>query len=135
MQFEPGQSGNPVGRPKGSYGGRIMALASLDRLLAKKKNQKALMDALEKDLLKDPVYFFKTVVMPLLPREAKLSLDREGVIQWKSLLGVLPVEPGIDPHPSPIPSSSFVPQGGTTEDRQGEGAVIDVKAVDSPAET
>ena len=31
--------------------------------------------------------------MPLLPREAKLSLDRDGVIQWKSLLGVLPVEP------------------------------------------
>ena len=118
MQFEPGQSGNPVGRPKGSYGGRIMALASLDRLLAKKKNQKALMDALEKDLLKDPVYFFKTVVMPLLPREAKLSLDREGVIQWKSLLGVLPVDPGVDPHPSPLPS-------------QGEGVVIDVKAVES----
>jgi len=118
MQFEAGQSGNPVGRPKGSYGGRIMALASLDNLLAKKKNQKALMDALEKDLLKDPVYFFKTVVMPLLPREAKLSLDREGVIQWKSLLGVLPTEPAIDPHPSPLPS-------------QGEGVVIDVKAVES----
>jgi len=118
MQFEAGQSGNPVGRPKGSYGGRIMALASLDKLLAKKKNQKALMDALEKDLLKDPVYFFKTVVMPLLPREAKLSLDREGVIQWKSLLGVLPGEPAINPHPSPLPS-------------QGEGASIDVKAVES----
>ena len=117
MQFEPGQSGNPVGRPKGSYGGRIMALASLDRLLAKKKNQKALMDALEKDLLKDPVYFFKTVVMPLLPREAKLSLDREGVIQWKSLLGVLPVEPGVNPQPDPLPS-------------QGEGAVIDVKVAE-----
>jgi len=97
-----------------------MALASLDRLLAKKKNQKALMDALEKDLMKDPVYFFKTVVMPLLPREAKLSFDRDGVIQWKSLLGVLPVEPvgsgsaTIDvesnPHPSPLPS-------------QGEGAI------------
>lgn len=122
MQFEPGQTGNPIGRPKGSYGGRIMALASLDRLLAKKKNQKALIDALEKDLLKDPVYFFKTVVMPLLPREAKLSLDREGVIQWKSLLGVLPVEPGNDPHPNPLPS-------------QGEGVVIDIPAVDSPAES
>jgi hypothetical protein len=95
-----------------------MALASLDKLLAKKKNQKALMDALEKDLLKDPVFFFKTVVMPLLPREAKLSLDREGVIQWKSLLGVLPVEPEINPHPSPLPS-------------QGEGVVIDVQTVGS----
>jgi hypothetical protein len=121
MLYEAGQSGNPVGRPKGSYGGRIMALASLDKLLAKKKNQKALMDALEKDLMKDPVYFFKTVVMPLLPREAKLSFDRDGVIQWKSLLGVLPVEPEINPHPSPLPS-------------QGEGVVIDTKAVDSPAE-
>lgn len=92
MQFEAGQSGNPVGRPKGSYGGRIMALASLDRLLAKKKNQKALMDALEKDLLKDPVYFFKTVVMPLLPREAKLSFDRDGIVEWKTLVEAFPKE-------------------------------------------
>ena len=68
-----------------------MALASLDTLLAKKKNQKALMAALEKDLLKDPVRFFKTVIMPLLPREAKLSFDHDGVIQWKSLLGGKPV--------------------------------------------
>ena len=64
-----------------------MALASLDTLLAKKKNQKALMAALEQDLLEDPVRFFKTVIMPLLPREAKLSFDHDGVIQWKSLLG------------------------------------------------
>ena len=87
MSFETGESGNPTGRPKGSYGGRIMALASLDTLLAKKKNQKALMAALEQDLLEDPVRFFKTVIMPLLPREAKLSFDHDGVIQWKSLLG------------------------------------------------
>ena len=87
MSFETGESGNPNGRPKGSYGGRIMALASLDTLLAKKKNQKALMAALEQDLLDDPVRFFKTVIMPLLPREAKLSFDHDGVIQWKSLLG------------------------------------------------
>jgi len=91
MSFEIGESGNPNGRPKGSYGGRIMALASLDTLLAKKKNQKALMAALEKELLKDPVRFFKTVIMPLLPREAKLSFDHDGVIQWKSLLGGEPV--------------------------------------------
>jgi hypothetical protein len=69
-----------------------MALASLDRLLAKKKNQKALMDALEKDLLKDPVYFFKTVVMPLLPREAKLTFDRDGIVEWKTLVEAFPKE-------------------------------------------
>jgi hypothetical protein len=100
MLFESGQSGNPVGRPKGSYGGRVMALTSLDKLLAKKKNQKALLEALEQDLLKDPVRFFKTVIMPLLPRESKLSLDHDGVIQWRSLLGGDPVDGDFNPHPS-----------------------------------
>ena len=99
MSFENGESGNPNGRPKGSYGGRIMALASLDTLLAKKKNQKALMAALEQDLLEDPVRFFKTVIMPLLPREAKLSFDHDGVIQWKSLLGGMPEDSNGNPLP------------------------------------
>jgi hypothetical protein len=44
--FEAGRSGNPRGRPRGSYDGRIQALAGLDRLLARKKNQKALIRAL-----------------------------------------------------------------------------------------
>jgi hypothetical protein len=87
MSFDDGESGNPAGRPKGSYGGRIQALAGLDKLLNRKKNQKALVAALEKDLQANPVRFFKTVIMPLLPRESKLSFDHEGVIQWKSLIG------------------------------------------------
>lgn len=92
MLFEAGQTGNPRGRPKGCCGGRIRALAGLDRLLARKKNQKALIAALEEDLLADPVRFFKTVVMPLLPREAKLSVDHAGVIQWRSLIGTSEAE-------------------------------------------
>jgi len=87
MSFEAGKSGNPVGRPKGSYGGRIQALAALDRMLGKKRNQAVLSKALEDEFVKDPVRFFKTVVMPLLPRESKLKLDEEGVVQWRSLLG------------------------------------------------
>ena len=78
---------NPRGRPKGSYGGRIQALAGLDRLLARKRNQKALIGALEAELQANPVRFFRTVIMPLLPRESRLAVDREGVIQWRSLLG------------------------------------------------
>jgi len=119
MSFENGESGNPNGRPKGSYGGRIMALASLDTLLAKKKNQKALMAALEQDLLEEPVRFFKTVIMPLLPREAKLSFDHDVVVEWKSLLDANADQ--INPHPHPLPS-------------QGEGDVIDVQEISTPVD-
>lgn len=87
MSFEPGQSGNPKGRPKGSYGGRIQALAALDKMLARRKNQSALVKALEKEFEADPVRFFKTIIMPLLPRESKLRFDQEGVVEWRSLLG------------------------------------------------
>ena len=86
MQFEPGVSGNPNGRPRGTSGGRVQALAALDVMLAKKKNQRALVKALEDELLGNPVRFFKTIIMPLLPREARLSLENEGVIAWRSLL-------------------------------------------------
>ena len=88
MQFQRGESGNPRGRPKGSYGGRIQALAALDRLLARKKNQAALIRALEADLQKDPVRFFKTVIMPLMPKEAKVEVESRGLVQWKSLIEV-----------------------------------------------
>jgi hypothetical protein len=87
MTFDPGLSGNPAGRPKGSYGGRIQALASLDRMLAKKKRQSALMRGLEDEFVKDPVRFFKTIIMPLLPKESKLKFDHDGIIQWRSLVG------------------------------------------------
>ncbi len=86
-QFQPGESGNPTGRPRGSTGGRVQALAALDVMLAKKKNQRALIKALESELLDDPVRFFRSIIMPLLPREAKLSFDHDGVIRWQSLLG------------------------------------------------
>ena len=87
MMFTPGESGNPRGRPKGSCGGRARALAVLDKLLGKKRSEAALMKALEQEFEKDPVRFFKTIVMPLLPKESKLNIDRDGVIEWRSLVG------------------------------------------------
>ena len=101
MKYQAGQSGNPTGmpngRPKGSYGGRIMALQCLDKILAKRKSQAALIRALEAELHSNPLGFFRTIVMPLLPREAKLSLDHDGVLEWKSLLGSGPVAADVSP--------------------------------------
>ena len=92
MKYQAGQSGNLGGRPKGSFGGRMLALASLDKLLARKKNQKALILALEKELQANPVRFFRTVIMPLLPKESKLSFDQDGIVEWKTLLEAFPRE-------------------------------------------
>ena len=118
MKFQVGQSGNLGGRPKGACGGRMLALASLDKLLAKKKNQRALILALEKELQGNPVRFFRTVIMPLLPRESKLSFDHDGVIQWRSLLGGAVEGSGETEsagNAGQIPENDGAPLGGTND--------------------
>ena len=92
MLFEAGQTGNPRGRPKGTCGGRVQALAELDRILARSSNNRLLSEVLQKEFRADPLKFFKTVILPLLPRESKLAMDRDGIIEWKSLLGDEPGE-------------------------------------------
>ena len=34
--------------------------------------------------------FFKTIVMPLLPKEAKVSMEHDGIVEWKSLVEAFP---------------------------------------------
>jgi hypothetical protein len=85
--FVAGKSGNPRGRPKGSYGGRIQALALLDRIMAQSQRKRKLEAAMITEFEKNPMLFFKSVIMPLLPKESKMQVDHDGVIEWKSLLG------------------------------------------------
>ncbi len=92
MHFQPGWEGGP-GRPKGSCGGRAKALQILDAMLSKDDIQEELGKALEVTFRKNPVRFFRQIIMPLLPTETKLRLDAEGIIQWQSLLTIGPTEP------------------------------------------
>jgi hypothetical protein len=101
------QGANTAGRKRG-FGGRMLALLVLDKMLARRKTQATLMRALDDEFKANPVGFFKTIVMPLLPREAKLTLDRNGVMEWKSLVG-----PG-------------GPAAVAAEETQPDGQVIDV---------
>lgn len=85
-RFAPGTSGNPGGRPKGRIGGRAAALATLDAIMADPKIQTRLGDEFKVLFDEDPIKFFKTILMPLMPQEMKAEIKSAGgVIEWVSL--------------------------------------------------
>jgi hypothetical protein len=57
----------------------------LDKMLGQKENAELLAEKLEADFREDPVRFFKTVVMPLLPKESKVDVGG-GIVRWQRLL-------------------------------------------------
>lgn len=122
--FKPGESGNPDGRPKGAGGGRTLALANLDKMLARPRNQGLLIRAMEREFKKDPVRFFRTMIMPLLPREARLEFEHDGVVKWKSLVGGESEDGG----QRTVDGEKSEDGGQLAVGRQGEGMVIDVEA-------
>jgi hypothetical protein len=102
--FKKGQSGNPKGRLKGCCGRRGVALATLDRMMGNQERQRVLLRALGAEFDENPSKFFKTVIVPLLPKESKLDVGHDGIIEWKSLLGDGPGEkPRFDEKGLPIP--------------------------------
>lgn len=86
--WQPGQSGNPAGKPRGTLHARARALAILDQILDEAETREALRDALRRYILKDPVRAFRTLVMPLLPKEARLEVDNNEPrrVIWRSFL-------------------------------------------------
>ncbi len=75
------QRGGP-GRKKGSYGGRSKCLDTLDKMLSKAKNQKALLNKLQVMFDNDPSNFLLKYVYPVLPKDfnMKLSGDKDNPI-------------------------------------------------------
>ena len=84
-KFVMGRSGNPKGRPKGKMGGRMAALAALDRLVSRRQNVAALEDALQEAFTKNPLGFFRTYLMPLMPKESRLDVGTKMVVEWRTL--------------------------------------------------
>jgi hypothetical protein len=75
----------------------MLALQALDNLLAEAGNQRLLRDALQAAFERDPLKFFRVYVMPLMPRDLKLTLDAErGVVAWKPLAEAFPPVDGGD---------------------------------------
>ena len=90
--WKPGQTCPPESR-KNSTGGRTLALRWLDQVLAEEGNEMKFKAAVREAFDKNPMRFFERFIMPLLPKEARLSLDSEGVIKWQSLLVTHPIQP------------------------------------------
>lgn len=85
--FQPGQSGNPAGRPKGITTGRTQAVALLDDVLKEPDVRRVMREKLRAYILDDPVRAFRKLVIPLLPREARMEVgDSVRVVVWKSIL-------------------------------------------------
>jgi hypothetical protein len=63
----------------------MLALETLDEMLGDETTLEALREGLQKAMDRDPVWFFRRIIMPLLPKEATLSLENEGAIEWVSL--------------------------------------------------
>ena len=108
-QFQPGQSGNPLGPKKGTKCGRSKALAALDQVIGRKRNIASLQRALEDNFNLNPVRFFKEIIMPLLPKEAKLSVNNSGVVSWQSIIGGPPEPPPMQSvqEVKPLPSADM----------------------------
>lgn len=99
--WKPGQSGNPSGgkKPHG-FSGRMQALAVLDRVMGKDKNKAKLERYLQKEFDKAPVEFFKTFVMPLLPKESKGLIEGGGrTVEWRSILDIGSEPPAVSSGP------------------------------------
>ena len=74
-QFRPGQSGNPDGRPTGSknHDGLQAVLSMLKDLVSKDDNLKKLEETLQEELNKHPMRFYRSIVMPLFPRNISIE--------------------------------------------------------------
>ena len=83
-RFAPG-TGSHYAPRKGKLGGRAQALRTLDQMLAKDQNQENLANALQAHFDEDPVRFFKTLVMPLLPQDLKVHATADTGFSWMSL--------------------------------------------------
>lgn len=89
-RFKTGNPGGPAGRKCG----RARALAVLDEMLETEGCLELLQKALEEDFRKNPMKFFRQILMPLLPKETKVDMGDSGPVRvvWQSLAEAFPPE-------------------------------------------
>jgi len=61
--------------------GRRAAIQVLDRLMADAGNLEKLRDALQDEFTRSPIKFFRSIIMPLLPKQALLGIQTSDGMQ------------------------------------------------------
>jgi hypothetical protein len=84
MTFQPGQSGNPKGRPTGAKASKSLAIETVFEIMAEHKDKfkEKLIEEANKDIIK----FYKQFVAPLQPRELSIETTRVSEIICLELL-------------------------------------------------
>ena len=85
-QWQPGHSGNPTGKLPLSRCGRQAALSLLDEILSEQETKARMKAALRAYILQRPVAAFKTLVMPLLPKDVRIEMASQRVVVWRSFM-------------------------------------------------
>ena len=90
----------------------MQALGELDALLKDAGVLETLREGLQKSLERDPVWFFRRIIMPLLPKDATVQFDNKGAIQWVRLSTTIPTEGNnLSTAPAISDLESFAPAG------------------------
>ena len=79
----------------------------LDAILNEAENQELIGAAIRASIRKDPMKFFRSIIMPLLPRDLTLKFGEEGIVQWTSILQAFPRQNNL-PNPNPVATVSTV---------------------------
>ena len=128
MKFQPGQSGNIEGRPKGIKSGRMQALNALDGMLIDEGTLETLREGLQKSLERDPVWFFRRIIIPLLPKEASLQIENDGVFKWKLLSDTAPIEDSPEYISQKLDSASSAPDGDSEKPSASPAKLLSVES-------
>lgn len=87
--------GNKLACGKGNgVRGRTRALALLDEVLMEEDSARKIKEALRGYLDKHPIKFFREIVMPLLPKEAKVEMQAQGQVVWTRIRDAFPEPEG-----------------------------------------
>ena len=107
-RWKPGFCPNPHGAKPGMRHGRGAALALLDEILGETDVKVKMKAALRAYILQRPVAAFKSLVMPLLPKDVRVDVASQRVVVWRSFMedvGMKPME-GVEVEPTRlIPST------------------------------